>query len=117
METCRDHVLDNPQLDDADFEAFEHRCLDQDGLALVECVLSCPPLSCPALSCPVLPCPTLPGLPCPALPCLPALPCPALPCPVLHTVVDIIVPSTVVRISSFTRLHIVPLLLLIDCWC
>ena len=62
METCRDHVLDNPQLNDADFEAFERRCLDQDGLALVECVLSC--LSCLALHCPVLP-----ALPYPTLPC------------------------------------------------
>ena len=100
METCRDHVLDNPQLNDADFEAFERRCLDQDGLALVECVLSC--LSCLALPLHVLSCPARPSLPCPVL---------------SHTVVDIIVPSTVVRISSFTRLHIVPLLLLIDCWC
>ena len=41
METCRDHVLDNPQLNDADFDAFERLCLDQDGLALVECVMSC----------------------------------------------------------------------------
>eukprot|EP01046_Picozoa_sp_COSAG06_P016225 COSAG06_NODE_1067_length_10841_cov_235.349283_6_plen_105_part_00 len=77
METCRDHVLDNPQLDDADFEAFERRCLDQDGLALVECVLSCPVVSRPVLSCPVMPCHVLS---CPIVSC-PVLSCPV--CPVL----------------------------------
>lgn len=36
LETCRDHVRGQTELDEADFEGFESLCLNQDGLALVE---------------------------------------------------------------------------------
>ena len=43
LETCRDHVEEhaetNPNIVVADFEAFEHECLTNDGIALVEYAL------------------------------------------------------------------------------
>lgn len=36
LETCRDHVRDHDGLVLSDFENFEQKCLQQDGLALVE---------------------------------------------------------------------------------
>ena len=39
VETCRDHIRDQPELNEPDFEEFEETCLEQDGLALVEYAL------------------------------------------------------------------------------
>ena len=39
VETCRDHIRDQPELNEPDFEIFEEMCLEQDGLALVEYAL------------------------------------------------------------------------------
>eukprot|EP01045_Picozoa_sp_COSAG04_P000494 COSAG04_NODE_11_length_42922_cov_38.819700_30_plen_228_part_00 len=36
METCRSHVQEQDALELADYEGFETRCLEQDGLGLVE---------------------------------------------------------------------------------
>ena len=39
VETCRDHIRDQPELNEPEFEEFEETCLEQDGLALVEYAL------------------------------------------------------------------------------
>ena len=39
VETCRDHIRDQPELNEPEFEQFEETCLEQDGLALVEYAL------------------------------------------------------------------------------
>ena len=39
LETCREHIQGQEQLEEQEYEEFETLCLDQDGLALVEYAL------------------------------------------------------------------------------
>ena len=43
VETCRDHIRDQPELNEPDFEIFEEMCLEQDGLARGADVYVCLP--------------------------------------------------------------------------